>query len=169
MKEIIKMENVVLSVSPKQLIMSNSFWILLNAILAVVMASIFSSYPKMIFLGVFLFMMIYAHIFNRNMWRIVEIAVDDNEIVLTYYRLWVKKSLSISRKTFGKILVESSNTKLSLNIYDKRWVLAPCMNVQYSENKFDYLVNNICESREAIEKAIALLEKYNYHIEFENK
>ena len=163
------MENVILNVSRKQLVISNLFWILLYAILAVIMASIFSSYPKVIFFCVFLFMMIDVHIFNRNRWRVVEIAVDDNEIVLTYYRIWVKESLSISRETFGKIKVERTDTELSLSIYDKRWLRAPCINVQYSENKFDHLVNNICESKEDVEKAIALFEKYNYRIEFENK
>ena len=164
-----KMENIIINISRKQHILSNLYWILFYVIVTVVIGCVYSAYPQIIFIVVFIYMLVDVLIFNRGMRKIVAIAVDDNEIVLTYYKLWVKKTTHISRQTLGKIKVERHDTKLSLYIYDKRWVRAPCMYVEYSECKLDYLLNNICESREDIENAIALFEKYNYHIDFENK
>ena len=164
------MESIVFNVSYKQFCISYVYWIFLYSMITIVIGYIlYPSLPKILFVGVFLFMLIDSILFNRGMRKIVEIAADDNNIVLTYYKLWLKRQICITRKTFGKIQVTRKRGKISLYVYDNRWVRPPCMYVQYSENKFDHLANNICESREDVEKAIALFEKYNYRIEFENK
>jgi hypothetical protein len=166
------MESVVFNVSHKQFFISNTYWILFYFLLTIVGGLIiFPSLPVIFDVGIFLFMLIDNIIFNRGMRKIVEIAANNNEIILTYYKLWLKRTITVSRKTFGKILIERkrNNTKIFIYIYDKRWLRPPCMYIQFSKSKVDYLENNICNSQDDIEKAIALLEKYNYHIEFENK
>jgi len=154
------MESVKINVSPERLRIFNGKNLGIDLLICTLPALIFPKIALFMF-GLFVYNIVFHHVFNRGMRVITEVSADEEKIVLTYYKWWVKRSIEISKKTFGKIIVERNAKSLCIFIFDKRFLAPPAMRIGYTTRELD----RTCDSKEDVEAVIKLLEKY-YHIEY---
>lgn len=154
------MEHRVLKVGTKRLWIFNGQW--LGQYMLICLLPIFFFPEIAVYMCGLLCIYILKHILHRGMWVITEVSADEERIILVYYQLWIKKSIEISRQTFGKIQVKERANRLIVDIYDDRFINPPCMRIQFSNYEF----GKTCDSKGDVEAVINLFEKYNYHIEY---
>lgn len=155
------MESVKIKISSKRLWIFNGKSIGLDFLICVLPVVLFPSLAIYMF-GLFMYSIIFHHLLNRGMRVITEVSADEEKMILTYYKWWVKKSIEITRKTFGKIIVERNTRRLVIYIFDNRFLAPPAMRIGYTTRELD----KTCDSKEDVEAVIKLLEKNNYHIEY---
>lgn len=152
---------IQVTIRPQQIIIYYLIRFVFYFIITLVGGCIFNlmSLSKMMF--TYIILILYFIVFNRGDRIITDIYICNNQINLTYRKLFIKRNITIPKNHISIKNVVNNNSN-SIRFHDDRFITNPVfMDIVYTNN----ILIATCSSDENIRNIIETLEQYGYIID----